>query len=70
MRHLASVTHEGDRFQPSCVCGWQGCWHHHQGAAFADAHVHTRYVQTVIVEPDVWRCCNGAVVTFGVGVDP
>jgi hypothetical protein len=55
VRHLASVTRERDRFRASCICGWDSGWHPHQGAAFSDAHVHTRYVQTVIFEPDALR---------------
>jgi hypothetical protein len=49
VRHLASVSDEQDWFRASCLCGWHGDWHGHQGAAFSEAHVHTRYVQTLIV---------------------
>jgi hypothetical protein len=48
VRHLVSVVHHRDVFQASCVCGWQGAWHAHHGDAFAQAHVHTRYVDAVI----------------------
>jgi hypothetical protein len=51
VRHLASVHHEPDRFTPRCVCGWRGATHDHQADAFAEAHVHTRYIDTKIVDP-------------------
>jgi hypothetical protein len=55
VRHLASLSREADQFQARCVCGWQGEWHGHPGAAFSAAHVHTRYVQTVISQPEAAR---------------
>jgi hypothetical protein len=50
-RHLASVATVDDRYVPHCVCGWQGASHGHRGGAFAEAHVHTRHVQTHVEEP-------------------
>jgi hypothetical protein len=51
VRHLASVRREDDRFIADCICGWQSSIRDHQGPAFADAHVHTRYVDTMIDVP-------------------
>jgi hypothetical protein len=51
VRHLASVAREHDQFRAACVCGWDGEWHPHQGAAFSEAHVHTKHVYTAIHDP-------------------
>jgi hypothetical protein len=48
VRHLASVIHHRDVFQAGCVCGWHGAWHAHQGDAFAEAHVHTHYINAAV----------------------
>ena len=51
VRHFASVAREHDQFRASCICGWDGARHPHQGAAFSEAHVHTRYVSTLVDDP-------------------
>jgi hypothetical protein len=51
-RHLALVRLSDSVFVASCVCGWQGAPHTHRGDAFADAHVHTRHVQSRVSAPD------------------
>jgi hypothetical protein len=51
VRHVASVGREDDRFQAGCVCGWQGTAFDHPGDAFADAHLHTRHIDTKVDEP-------------------
>jgi len=35
-----------------CICGWRGTTHSHRGDAFGEAHVHTRHVNTTVIEPD------------------
>jgi hypothetical protein len=52
VRHLASVTRHRDLFQAACVCGWQGAWRAHQGDAFAEAHLHTRYINAAVEVAD------------------
>jgi hypothetical protein len=51
-RHLALVRLSDDVFVATCVCGWQGSPHGHRGDAFADAHVHTRHVQSRVSTPE------------------
>jgi hypothetical protein len=51
IRHLAFVRRDDDGFQAGCVYGWQGTAFDHRGDAFADAHVHTRHIDTTIDEP-------------------
>jgi hypothetical protein len=52
IRHVASVRCEDDaRYVAACICGWQGGSHTHRGSAFADAHVHTRHIDTKILDP-------------------
>jgi hypothetical protein len=53
VRHLASVRREDYRFIAGCICGWQGAFSDHQGPAFAEAHVHTRYVETKVDVPKI-----------------
>jgi hypothetical protein len=48
VRHHASVTRHRDLFQAACPCGWQGTWQAHQGDAFAEAHLHTRYINAAV----------------------